>query len=142
MPKMSVAEAARTAGTQRSTLYRAMENGKLSYEMLNGRKVIDPSELERVFPSERPKVVRGTGSTIGNEQPAPPTEQVSDPVVFAVLRKELELVREQNRVLIDDKEDLRTRLDASEQDRRSMILLLEDLRKPRPSWWQFWAKAA
>ena len=141
MPKMSVAEAARAAGTQRSTLYRAMENGKLSYEMLNGRKVIDPSELERVFPSERPKVVRGTGSAIINEQITPSTEQQSNQVLLAVLKKEIELVREQNHALEEDKRDLRARLDKSETERSAVLRLLEDQRKPR-RWWPWWTKAA
>ncbi len=131
MPKLSIAEAARIAGTQRSTLYRAMANGKLSYEILIGRKVIDPSELARVYPPERPKVVRTPARTSPKAQPEPDAPDTEERVVLAVLQKELQLMREQNRALEQDKQDLRVRLDRAEQDRGVALRLLEDQRLPR-----------
>lgn len=50
MAKVGAQRAAELTGKSKSTVQRAMNNGKLSYELdANGRRVIDVSELERVF---------------------------------------------------------------------------------------------
>lgn len=48
--QFSIAGAARLYGKQRKTLYRHMEAGRLSYQVLgSGRRVVDLSELIRVY---------------------------------------------------------------------------------------------
>jgi len=48
--QLSIAEAARLSGKQRKTLYRHMEAGRLSYQVLgSGRRALDLSELIRVY---------------------------------------------------------------------------------------------
>mgnify|MGYP001236298465 CR=1 FL=1 len=50
MAKVGAQRAAVLTGKSKSTVQRAMNSGKLSYELdQNGRRVIDVSELERVF---------------------------------------------------------------------------------------------
>ena len=50
MAKVGAQRAAELTGKSKSTIQRAMNSGKLSYEMDNNkRRVIDVSELERVF---------------------------------------------------------------------------------------------
>ncbi len=50
MAKVGAQRAAELTGKSKSTIQRAMEAGKLSFEVAeNGRRVIDVSELERVF---------------------------------------------------------------------------------------------
>lgn len=50
MPKVGPQRAADMTGRSKSTIQRAMNAGKLSYEVdENGHRVIDVSELERVF---------------------------------------------------------------------------------------------
>ncbi len=50
MAKVGAQRAADLTGKSKSTIQRAMNSGKLSYEMdPNGRRVIDVSELERAF---------------------------------------------------------------------------------------------
>ena len=50
MAKVGAQRAAELTGRSKSTIQRAMEAGKLSFEVAeNGRRVIDVSELERVF---------------------------------------------------------------------------------------------
>lgn len=50
MAKVGAQRAAELTGRSKSTVQRAMNNGKLSFEVdPNGRRVIDVSELERVF---------------------------------------------------------------------------------------------
>lgn len=50
MAKVGAQRAADLTGRSKSTIQRAMNNGKLSYEVdPNGRRVIDVSELDRAF---------------------------------------------------------------------------------------------
>ena len=50
MAKVGAQRAAELTGKSKSTIQRAMNSGKLSYELdNNGRRVIDVSELERCF---------------------------------------------------------------------------------------------
>ena len=50
MAKVGAQRAAELTGTSKSTIQRAMNRGRLSFEMDSaGRRVIDVSELERVF---------------------------------------------------------------------------------------------
>lgn len=56
MPKLTVSEASRQFSIPRSTIYKKMEDGSLSFEIIGKRRVLDPSELERCFPSDRPSI--------------------------------------------------------------------------------------
>ena len=50
MALLTLTQAAKTVGIARSTLYRAIRNGRLSViSQPNGSKAIDTSELQRVF---------------------------------------------------------------------------------------------
>ena len=49
MAKVGVQRATELTGKSKSTIQRAMNTGKLSIEVDNGRRLIDVSELERVY---------------------------------------------------------------------------------------------
>ena len=49
MAKVGVQRATELTGKSKSTIQRAMKSGKISYDIDNNRKLIDVSELERVF---------------------------------------------------------------------------------------------
>jgi len=49
MAKVGVQRATELTGKSKSTIQRAMNTGKLSYDVDNGRRLIDVSELERVY---------------------------------------------------------------------------------------------
>ena len=49
MSKVGVQRATELTGKSKSTIQRAMKTGKLSYDVDGARKLIDVSELERVF---------------------------------------------------------------------------------------------
>lgn len=107
--------AAKATGKSRSTILRAVKDGKISATKdHNGNYAIDPAELHRVF------------NPVAEEQPteqimtlhATPKEASLEQLETAVLRAKLEgvevlLKREQQ-----DNEDLRKRLDQAETDRR------------------------
>lgn len=51
MAKIGAQKAANMTGVSKATIQRAMKSGKLSFEIdENGQKLIETSELERVFP--------------------------------------------------------------------------------------------
>ncbi len=51
MAKIGAQKAANMTGVSKATIQRAMKTGRLSYEVdENGQKLIETSELERVFP--------------------------------------------------------------------------------------------
>ena len=75
--------------------------------------------------------MRTPARTSPKAQPEPDAPDTEERVVLAVLQKELQLMREQNRALEQDKQDLRVRLDRAEQDRGVALRLLEDQRLPR-----------
>ena len=85
MPNLTISEAAKIVGKGRSTLYRLMCSGKLSYSLdANGQKTIDPAELSRVFPNSVPN--GAPWDTVGTPQDTfPEASQQSPTVPLAVL---------------------------------------------------------
>jgi hypothetical protein len=133
----TLGQAAKAAGISKTSLHRAIQKGRVSASKSeSGSYEIEPSELHRVYPpvpaeecSANPEMGQdGTGGTAG-ETP--------------VLRREVELLRER----VADKEsvieDLRARLDQSEQERREkdrqLTALLTDQRQPKRRRW-FWRR--
>jgi FtsZ-binding cell division protein ZapB len=137
----TLAEAARASGKSKMTIQRAIKAGKISASRdEDGSYDIDPSELHRVFPA-----VSAEGNDAGN------MGRDGTPEVINVLRLEiktrdeklaaLQAERERERELLQDSvEDLRTRLDQSEEERRKaqsqLTALLTDQRRRR-RWWVF-----
>jgi transposase-like protein len=65
MPQLSISEAARAAGVDRATLYRHVKAGKLSLTRdEKGRRVVDASELCRVFPPVLQTVAVATAESV------------------------------------------------------------------------------
>lgn len=124
MPQMSIMEACKHYGLNRATVYTAMGDGRLTYSLLpNGRRALEPAEVERAFPSNRP----GQSKQDENRQ-----SETTD--LHAVLKEQNHLLMDMLRQSEMDKADLRKRLDESEQERRMTLRLLEDKRS-RGSWW-------
>lgn len=133
----SIRQAAEAAGVSRSTIQRHLKEGRLSRS--GDDKKIDPSELARLYPDSvkaspehGQSIVSGTPRPYPNEQPVTP--QISDQ--SEVLRAQLEAAQ----AMIEDRgktiEDLRTRLDESEQERKAtqtkLTALLTDQRQSVP----------
>lgn len=104
---LTIRQAAATCGKSRSTIHRALGNGKLSGQKDNdGTWSIEPSELSRVFPWDVSRDnQRDTADT-------PETSTGSNEAVLAVKVEMLEAQIERER---DTIEDLRRRLDRSEE---------------------------
>ncbi len=109
MAKVGAQRAAELTGKSKSTIQRAMKNGKLSYDVdSNGRRTIDVSELERAF---------GISPQQGATQPQ---ETVEAELEKASNILEMERMKMRIRMLEDQLEDARTQI--------------EDLREQREQW--------
>ena len=134
MPKISISEASRRTGKPRSTLHRHIKTGKLSKEFDElGNPIIDMSELERVYGSLLSPDMKPDGATL---QFAPGRRTALD----IESQIALEILKRENALLRDERDDLRRRLDAEAEERRRLTALLTDHRsKKRRSWWP-WGK--
>jgi excisionase family DNA binding protein len=114
---LSLLEAANRTGKTKPTILKAIKRGRLSAKKDEHEQWrIDPAELFRVYPPV-------------NEQGS--SEETRFPAVEAV---ELDAVKRERDLLQAQVDDLRRRLDASEQERRDtsrqLTALLTDQRKP------------
>jgi hypothetical protein len=128
MPEIGLRAAARLCGRNQSTVHRALKAGRLSYTRNGGgERRIDVAELERVF---------GLAATSeAGASAASGAEGVQSNSAHAGALAALER-------LLDDRDatirDLRTRLDASETERRQLTALLNP--PARRSWWRRWRR--
>ena len=115
----SLSQAATATGKDRSTIQRAIKNGKISATLNEtGAYQIDPAELHRVFPV----VAMPDAPTVALQQSATALQWETESE-NRELRAKVELLRE----MVDD---LRGRLDNEAEERRRLTLLLTDKRPP------------
>lgn len=135
-------EAAKLSGRAKSTISKALKSGKLSYvskDPETGAYEIQVSELMRVFPPKQE-----TGNRDQKETPEKTHGNSALAVEVKMLREQIEasgLERDRERdQLTETIEDLRKRLDASEQ---RVTALLADQREPEKGrGFRFWRKGA
>lgn len=126
----TLGQAAKAAGKSKSTILRALKDGKLSGSKdENGQYRIDPAELHRVFDG----TVHGTANDA-------PRNAHGTPDDAATLRAELEAARalaeERGRTI----DDLRERLDKESEERRKLTAMLTDQRTQPPPKRGFWTR--
>ena len=112
MATVSMTKGAELAGVSKGTVSKALKSGRLSYaEKTDNGYLIETSELFRVFPPKQPETVE----TIRSQ---PSTGNRETPVETVGLHREIELLREQLRDRDGVVDDLRHRLDRSDEERR------------------------
>lgn len=139
----SIGQAARATGKSKSVIHAAIKKGTISAAKNEaGAYAIDPSELHRVFP---PVSFENGAREPDSNVPEPSDYRFEN----GRLKGELEELRErlaaidiqherERQALADQIEDLRRRLDQSEQERRDKdrqltALLTDQSRKPEPA---------
>ena len=132
MAKVSISEAARLTGKSRTTLHRLIKTGELSTcSGVRNTKMIDISELIRVFGEVSTPVTEQTGEQVTEQRVTPP-DALNEQVV---------------RTLKQEVEHLRTLVSAQESHidslKQSLHLLEHKKEAPQPmppsgKWWQFW----
>jgi hypothetical protein len=120
--KLSLGQAAKETGLDKSTISRAIKSGKLSaHRKESGGYEIDPAELFRVFAPASKKT----------DSAHPPLDT---PTEMLFENRELRIRLEAAELRIRDKEDeirdLRHRLDTESEERRKLTLML--LAQPQP----------
>jgi hypothetical protein len=110
--RMNIHQAAKAVGVARSTLYRDIQDGKVSVgKDGRGKPYVDVSELERAYGSV---TLLDTSETVPNGQGETLQKDKKD----SALQREFDLLREQIAFLKDERDDLRRRLDEETEERR------------------------
>ena len=137
--KYSLAEAAKATGKNKTTIQRAIKSGKISaVKGDSGAYEIDPAELHRVFPPATAQ--RDAQQAASNDTQRPTVAwETSRLERIAELERELAVAQsrsisleEQRQQMNETIEDLRGRLDRSEE--RVTALLVAPPQKRR-GWW-------
>ena len=142
--KYSLSEAAKATGKNKTTIQRAIKNGKISASKGDrGSYEIDPSELHRVFPAAAAQHDAQHHQS-NDTQRGEITHDSNHLARVLELEKELAVAREkangleaQKDQMTDTINDLRKRLDSSEG---RVMALLADNRPKRSSWWP-WSRS-
>lgn len=124
MPNLTLGQAAKATGKQKSTILDAIRTGRLSAgrDPFN-RWQIDPAELFRVYPSQPSPERQETPS----EPPATP---------FQMLEKERKERERERRQLENQLDDLKADRDHWREQAERMTLLLTHQPPARPSLWR------
>ena len=128
---LSLGQAARLAGTSKTTLTRAIKTGRLSATRRDGGGYqIDAAELSRVF-TVTPETVTATGNTVHHATPLRDLHATPDVVTrMAELEAELRGLKELLAEVRANRDELREDRD---QWRGRAERLLVDQRQP---WWK------
>ena len=137
--KYSLSEAAKATGKNKTTIQRAIKNGKISASKGDrGSYEIDPAELHRVFPVTVAQTDAQHRQS-NDAQQVEFTQNNSHLNRVVELEKELAVAHErangleaQKDQMADTISDLRKRLDSSEG---RVMALLTDNKPKRSSWW-------
>ena len=137
--KYSLADAAKATGKNKTTIQRAIKNGKISAtKNASGVYEIDPSELHRLFPLATAQCDMQRTQSNGSQHPTV-ASKTSDLERVAELERELAVAQsrgisleEQRQQMSETIEDLRARLDRSE-DRVTALLVAPEPKRQR--WW-------
>lgn len=121
MAKVGAQRGADLTGRSKSTIQRAMNNGKLSYELdAHGRRVVDVSELDRVFGLKN----NSTGENEGSSSVAMEIEmkRAQDMLEMERLKMRVRFLEEQLDQANDQIEDLKTQRDKWEKQASQVLI--------------------
>src|SRR4051812_34973955 len=139
---LTLREAAREAGTSKSSLHRAIKAGRLSATRTDtGELRVDPSELARAYP-ERPRpshAVRAGSDPLGQTGAADGAPGAVRDATVAALETEVRLLRQ----MLDDMKAERADLKADRDAWKGQAerLALAGPAHQRRSWWT-WRRGA
>ena len=124
--KFTVGTAAKETGKAKSTISRYISTGKISaVKTKGGSYEIDAAELFRVFP----RVERSNSSRNSQMERSATHKNTDETRVLEAKLEFLQQERERERRQLEQTiEDLRRRLDAESEERRTLTLMLTDQR--------------
>ena len=138
---LTLRQAADEVGKNKSTIHRAIKSGKLSATRKSKSSPweIDPAELHRVFPKPSHETAkRDTAGQNATPSAAPELQALQRDLAERDRQiEQLETERRRERDNLKETiDDLRTRLDQENEERRKLTHLLTDQTKSKKSLWQ------
>lgn len=125
MAKVGAQRAAELTGKSKSTIQRAMNAGKLSFEVdANSRRLIDVSELERVFglQSQSTQGPAAPASENGNAAMELELERARHAIEVERLKMEVRLAQEQAENAMQQIEDLKVQRDLWQKQAQQILI--------------------
>ncbi|PZO81548.1 MAG: entry exclusion 1 domain-containing protein [Micavibrio aeruginosavorus] len=121
MAKVGAQRAAELTGRSKSTVQRAMNSGKLSFEIDgNGRRLIDASELDRVFGLLPQGADTGSSSSEGNSQSE--LQRAADMLEIERLKMRVRALEEQLDLVREQYEDMRGQRDLWQKQSQQILI--------------------
>ena len=125
MAKVGAQRAAELTGKSKSTIQRAMNSGKLSYEMDNNkRRIIDVSELERVYGLAGTTTASSSATSPVNAQAAIEAElkKASDMIEMERMKMKIKALEDKLEVTHTSMEDLRAQRDQWQKQAQQVLI--------------------
>lgn len=123
MAKVGAQRAAELTGRSKSTIQRAMNAGKLSYEVdANGRRTIDVSELDRAFGLLPQGVGAGAVNTLNNQNVDAELRKTADLLETERLKMRIKMLEDQLDSTKDQLEDAKTQRDQWQKQATQVLL--------------------
>lgn len=118
MAKVGAQRAAELTGKSKSTIQRAMNSGKLSYEVdANKRRIIDVSELERVFGLAPSQASQNTSNDVEAE-----LKKATDMIEMERMKMKIKMLEDQLEVAQEQIEDLKGQRDQWQKQAQQVLI--------------------
>lgn len=119
MAKVGAQRAAELTGRSKSTIQRAMNSGKLSFEIdANGRRLIDASELDRVFGM----LPQGNGAATQESSSQSELQRAADMLEIERLKMRVRGLEEQLEITREQLEDMRGQRDLWQKQSQQILI--------------------
>lgn len=120
MAKVGAQRAAELTGKSKSTIQRAMNSGKLSYEIdANSRRIIDVSELDRVFG------LQNTSEGPSQQSVEAEMKKAADMLEMERMKMRIRMLEDQLDVAKEQIEDLKAQRDQWQKQAQQVLLTSE-----------------
>ncbi|MEM9469465.1 MAG: entry exclusion 1 domain-containing protein [Pseudomonadota bacterium] len=119
MAKVGAQRAAELTGKSKSTIQRAMNSGKLSYEIdSNNRRIIDVSELERVFGLKSQEPTQNTSQAAIEAE----LKKAADMIEMERMKMKIKTLEDQLHVAENSIEDLKGQRDQWQKQAQQVLI--------------------
>ncbi len=123
MAKVGAQRAAELTGRSKSTVQRSMNSGKLSFEIdSNGRRLIDVSELDRVFGLLPQNSGSGTAPSSQETSPQSELQRAADMLEIERLKMRVRALEEQLEMTREQLEDMRGQRDLWQKQSQQILI--------------------
>ena len=118
MAKVGAQRAAELTGKSKSTIQRSMNSGKLSYEMdANKRRIIDVSELERVFGLSSPAQTASAPASVEAE-----LKKATDMIEMERMKMKIKMLEDQVETANGSLEDMKSQRDQWQKQAQQVLI--------------------